>query len=158
MYQIIGHVINVLEAFSQVQSAIREHPEDSLARVVADVRQVTATVVASGFIARTPAWALPHLARYVKAGAVRIDKAARGTAALQRDATAQRSVRDIEDLLESASEVAATRPFNAQTAARLESAQWMIHELRVSLFAEQLGTPQKVSSKRIRHLIESARA
>ncbi len=39
---------------------------------------------------------------------------------------------------------------DAARAARIDTAQWMIEEFRVSLFAQQLGTEGPVSEKRIR--------
>ena len=49
-------------------------------------------------------------------------------------------------------------PANPARAAVLRQAQNMVWELRVSLFAQQLGTAHKVSAKRISRLLASAPA
>jgi ATP-dependent helicase HrpA len=54
-------------------------------------------------------------------------------------------VRDVAEQLD------AVRP-GADTAA-VDEIQWLIEELRVSLFAQQLGTPMPVSPTRIRKAI-----
>jgi len=42
----------------------------------------------------------------------------------------------------------------SQGARRVEKARWMLEEFRVSLFAQELGTPGPVSAKRIRKLMD----
>ena len=48
---------------------------------------------------------------------------------------------------------AAGQPYDPATAGVLRDARWMLEELRVSLFAQQLGTQGKVSAKRIEKLL-----
>ena len=50
---------------------------------------------------------------------------------------------------------AASLPADPQREALLEEARWMVEELRVSLFAQTLGTSRKVSLQRITRLISS---
>jgi ATP-dependent helicase HrpA len=142
-----------MEALSEVQGAIREHPEVSLRAAVNDVEATTRSLIHPGFLLSTPPWALPHLARYLRAGAVRVRRASGGAPALRRDAEAMRTVHEVERAIDDAAERAAQRPFDAARAHALTQARWMAQELRVSLFAQQLGTPQKVSAKRVLGLI-----
>ena len=153
VHEILGHVVRAMEALSEVQGAIRAHPEASLQTAVRDVDRTARALVHPGFLADTPAVALPHLARYLRAGAARIERAAGGAAALRRDDDAMRTVRQVEQAVDDAAERAAARPYDAARAATLERARWMVQELRVSLFAQQLGTPQKVSAKRVLGLL-----
>lgn len=153
VHDILGYAVRAMEALSEVQGAMRDHPEDSMTEVVADVRGVVESLVRPGFLSRTPAWALPHLARYLRAGAIRIDRASQGPGALARDLADMDRIHEVADAVSRAEEDAASRPLDAARAVVLERAQWAVQELRVSVFAQTLGTPQKVSSKRILSMV-----
>jgi len=154
VHDILGHVVRAMGGLAEVQGLMRDHPEPSLREVVGEVEDQVRALVHPGFLADTPHWALPHLARYLRAGAVRIDKASRGARALSRDARDAQVVRDVSEEVDSARERAAGRPYEPVEAQRLERAWWLVQELRVSLFAQQLGTPQKVSAKRILGMVD----
>ena len=81
---------------------------------------------------------------------MRIDKAAQNPAA---DDAAAWQVHDIEDLVVDEREAATDRAYDPERAATLRQARWMVEELRVSLFAQQLRTAGKVSPQRIRNLL-----
>ena len=114
-----------------------------------DVRQQLARLLAPGWLARTPWERLQHLPRYLKAAGLRLDKLRADPA---RDARA-------------AAEVAALEvPYRREAAARrgavpaeLEQFGWLLEELRVSLFAQELKTPVPVSAKRLAKLWQSLR-
>ncbi|WP_367880405.1 DUF3418 domain-containing protein [Schaalia sp. 19OD2882] len=154
VHQIMGHVVRAMEAQGEVQGELRAHPQDSLAEVTADVRRVNEDLVGPGFLSRTPASALPHLARYLRAGAVRVRRASGGAGVLARDLADMDRIHDLERALADARAAADARPHDLRRAAQLEQVRWMLQELRVSSFAQQLGTPQKVSAKRILGLLE----
>lgn len=156
VFEILSHVVRALDAQSEAESAMRAHTEPSVSKVVTDVRTQVNALVYDGFVSATPAWALPHLARYLRAGAVRIDRASSSAGALGRDAEDMDRIRAVADHLTRARDDAAARPYDAALAARLDQARWMLEELRVSCFAQQLGTPHKVSFKRVLSLIEQA--
>lgn len=157
VFEILSHVVRALDAQSEAESAMRTHTEPSVSEVVADVRTQVSALVYEGFVGATPAWALPHLARYLRAGAVRIDRASSSAGALGRDVEDMDRIHSVAESLAGARDDAAARPYDAALAARLEQARWMLEELRVSCFAQQLGTPHKVSFKRVLSLIEQAR-
>jgi ATP-dependent helicase HrpA len=92
------------------------------------------------FLARTPAVRLPHLVRYLKAVAVRAERARVDTAKDQRKAE---QVRPFEEALEAL----ARRP--SADPRLVEAYRWMLEEYRVSVFAQELGTPEPVSPKRL---------
>ena len=105
----------------------------------------------------TPASALPHLARYLRAGAVRIERAASSPGALARDLEDMDRIHRAEADIDSARQALRRRPYEARSAAALTRARWMCEELRVSVFAQTLGTPGKVSMKRLLGVLEGAR-
>jgi ATP-dependent helicase HrpA len=115
----------------------------ALTAMVADVRAQLRELVRPGFVADTGVRRLPDLHRYLRAAAHRLDKAPENPA---RDAQALEQVDLVEgryaDLLES------LRP-TQRGAADVVDIGWMIEELRVSLFAQTLGTAYSVSPQRI---------
>ena len=72
---------------------------------------------------------------------------------LDQDAQNAHVIGDVEDAIEQAQRALDEHPFNAKRARTISEARWMLEELRVSLFAQQLGTPRKVSAKRIYSLL-----
>ena len=142
VYQILSHVVRALEASAEADAAVRSHPQASLEETTRDVALHGKTLLYEGFVSATPAFALPHLARYLRAGAVRIERAASSPGALGRD------LEDMDRIHQAEADIAA---------AALTQARWMAEELRVSMFAQTLGTPNKVSMKRLLGVLAGAR-
>ena len=157
VYQILSHVVRALEASAEADAAVRSHPQASLKETTRDVARHGTTLLYEGFVSATPASALPHLGRYLRAGAVRIERAASSPGALARD------LEDMDRIHQAEAEIAATRealerrPYDARLDAALTQARWMAEELRVSMFAQTLGTPNKVSMKRLLGVLAGAR-
>ena len=156
VYQILSHVVRALEASAEADAAVRSHPQASLEETTRDVARHGKTLLYEGFVSATPAFALPHLGRYLRAGAVRIERAASSPGALARD------LEDMDRIHEAEADIAATRqalerrPYDARRDAALTQARWMAEELRVSMFAQTLGTPNKVSMKRLLGVLAGA--
>ena len=156
VYQILSHVVRALEASAEADAAVRSHPQASLKETTRDVASHSKTLLYEGFVSATPAFALPHLGRYLRAGAVRIERAASSPGALARD------LEDMDRIHEAEADIAATRqalerrPYDAGRDAALTQARWMAEELRVSMFAQTLGTPNKVSMKRLLGVLAGA--
>ena len=157
VYQILSHVVRALEASAEADAAVRSHPQASLEETTRDVARHSKTLLYEGFVSATPAFALPHLGRYLRAGAVRIERAASSPGALGRD------LEDMDRIHQAEAEIAATRealerrPYDSRRDAALTQARWMAEELRVSMFAQTLGTPNKVSMKRLLGVLAGAR-
>ena len=156
VYQILSHVVRALEASAEADAAVRSHPQASLKETTRDVAAHGKTLLYEGFVSATPASALPHLGRYLRAGAMRIERAASSPGALTRD------LEDMDRIHQAEAEIAATRealerrPYDARRDAALTQARWMAEELRVSMFAQTLGTPNKVSMKRLLGVLAGA--
>ena len=157
VYQILSHVVRALEASAEADAAVRSHPQASLKETTRDIAAHGRTLLYEGFVSATPAFALPHLGRYLRAGAVRVERAASSPGALARD------LEDMDRIHQAEAEIAATRqalerrPYDARRDAALTQARWMAEELRVSMFAQTLGTPNKVSMKRLLGVLAGAR-
>jgi ATP-dependent helicase HrpA len=106
-----------------------------------DCQEQLARLLPKNFIAATPWAALAHLPRYLKAITVRLDKIRADPA---RDAQKLAELRPQEQRY---TRLLAER--KGQHDARLEEVRWLLQELRVSFFAQELRTPQPVSIKRL---------
>jgi ATP-dependent helicase HrpA len=106
-----------------------------------DTQEQLARLVPKNFIAATPWAALAHLPRYLKAIVIRLDKIRADSA---RDAEKTAELRPQEQRY---ARLLAER--KGQHDARLEEVRWLLQELRVSFFAQELRTPQPVSIKRL---------
>jgi ATP-dependent helicase HrpA len=93
------------------------------------------------FVVDTPAESLPHLPRYLKGIALRLDKLKTDPA---RDQARAREIGPLQTRW--IREVAARKGVADE---RLEEFRWLLEELRISLFAQELRTPQPVSVKRL---------
>ena len=106
-----------------------------------DVTAQLARLVPKRFLVQTHWAALAHLPRYLKGVVMRLDKLRADPA---RDAQRLAELRPLEQrwlrMLTERKGVAD---------ARLEEFRWLLEELRVSLFAQELRTPQPVSVKRL---------
>ena len=109
--------------------------------VAEDVQAQLARLVPRRFVADTPPAQLAHLPRYLKGVQLRLDKL---RADPQRDAARLAELRPLEQRW--ARLVAERRGAGD---ARLEEFRWLLEELRVGLFAQELKTPQPVSVKRL---------
>ncbi|TBW21086.1 ATP-dependent RNA helicase HrpA [Arcanobacterium bovis] len=149
-YRLAQIVVRVLQAWGDVEALIRENTSVALINTVHDVREQITALIFDGFIFATPEEYLPDLPRFLKAAGLRITKAANNPAA--DDALAWQ-VADIEELVNREREEFKQVEYDAARAAVLVQARWLVEELRVSLFAQQLGTRVKVSPQRIKKLL-----
>lgn len=109
--------------------------------VAEDVTAQLARLVPKRFLMLTPWAQLAHLPRYLKAVTMRLDKLRSDPA---RDAQRLAELRPAEQRYW---RLVAERKGVAD--ARLSEYRWLLEELRVSLFAQELRTPQPVSLKRL---------
>nr|WP_281258782.1 ATP-dependent RNA helicase HrpA [Limnohabitans curvus] len=108
---------------------------------VADAAQQLQRLVGKRFITDTPFAQLQHFARYLKAVVLRLDKLRADPA---RDAA---KLAELKPLEQKYWRLVAER--KGVTDARMQEFRWLLEELRVSFFAQELRTPQPVSVKRL---------
>jgi ATP-dependent helicase HrpA len=113
-----------------------------------DIRQQLAGLAGPGYLTRAGLRRLPSVARYLRAIERRLDKLADNPG---RDAQLMAIVGAVAGEY---SDAMAALPPPARTTGDARAIRWMIEELRVSLFAQTLGTPVPVSERRIRSAIE----
>jgi ATP-dependent RNA helicase HrpA len=129
------------ELQKRLAQAAKSHPA-----AAQDLQQQLQRLLAPGWLARTPWARLQHYPRYLQAATLRLEKL---RADPGRDA---RLMAELQPLL--AAWRRAPRPLGAER----EQFGWLLEELRVSLFAQQLKTPVPVSAKRLAKLWQSIRA
>jgi len=116
-----------------------------------DMREQLGRLLAPGWLERTPWERLQHLQRYLKAASLRLDKLRADPA---RDA---RLAAELAAVDQPYRREAAARARHGPLGAELEQFGWLIEELRVSLFAQELRTPVPVSAKRLARLWQTVR-
>ncbi|MBF0687994.1 MAG: ATP-dependent RNA helicase HrpA [Cellulomonas sp.] len=147
VHRVVGDLVGVLSAWRELDSDVRATSSLALLATAQDVREQAAALVHDGFVSRVGADRLPQLVRYLRAARHRLAKAADNPT---RDADLAWQVHDVEQLYTAARERAATASPDPDRDAALDDVRWLLEELRVSLFAQQLGTPVPVSPTRIR--------
>jgi len=137
-------VAAILAAHADLQKKLAQAAK-TFPQAAQDVKQQLARLLRTGWLSATPWARLQHYPRYLKAAALRLDKLRADPA---RDA---RLSAELQPLL--SAWLRAPRPLDAE----LEQFGWLLEELRVSLFAQELKTPVPVSAKRLGKLWQSIR-
>ncbi|MEE1649649.1 ATP-dependent RNA helicase HrpA [Brachybacterium sp. J144] len=111
------------------------------------IREHAAGLLADGFISRTGVDRLPDLRRYLEADRIRLEKLPENP---RRDEQAAWQIADLEGYWATRRAALGARRRSEKEAQEIA---WLLEELRVSLFAQTLGTRVTVSDKRIRQAI-----
>ncbi|WP_372670978.1 ATP-dependent RNA helicase HrpA [Amycolatopsis kentuckyensis] len=146
---VLTDVEKILRAANDVEVALPSSrgPAESLA----DIRAQLSSLVYPGFVTATGASRLRHVVRYLQGISRRLEKLpTEPTRDLQRTA-------DIAWIQGEYADAVASLPPGTSSPA-LNEVRWMIEELRVSFFAQTLGTAHPVSLKRITKAIDDALA
>jgi len=118
--------------------------------VADDVQAQLQRLMPKRFVAQTPYAQLQHFVRYLKAITLRLDKL-KGDPA--RDAQRLSELKPLDQrYTRRLAELKGTHD------ARLDEFRWLLEELRVSLFAQELRTPQPVSIKRLEKVWQQMQA
>ena len=145
---VVGAVARVLAEAHAVETGLDRAPGPALAPAFADMRAQLSALIYPGFIAETGSRRLPDLLRYLRAISRRLEKAPSDPG---RDADRMAAVHRVTDAYRHAlGELAAS----GRGSAEARAVRWMIEELRVSLFAQALGTPGPVSERRIQTALD----
>jgi ATP-dependent helicase HrpA len=146
---VLDDVAAILVALAALDRRLDGPIAPRTAGAMADVAAQRDALVPAGFVAAVGAARLADIARYLQAAAVRLDAAAASPA---RDADRMAQVQRVEQAYGAAVDAA---PADGRAEVELERIGWLIEELRVSLFAQGLGTAEAVSAKRILRAIEA---
>lgn len=136
-------VADILTEYHQLRPRLQQPGAQAWARLMADIRAQLKALLASGFIVNVPFTRLRHFPRYLRAISMRLDKFPSNP---QRDAQWQDTIAQWTRQWQQRLEVDRARGVRNPA---LEEFRWMLEELRVSLWAQQLKTPYPVSFKRM---------
>ncbi|WP_417218819.1 ATP-dependent RNA helicase HrpA [Arthrobacter sp.] len=153
VFAVTAIVERVLSTARIVGKRVSKASSLALVNALSDIRSQLENLVYPGFVAATGYAHLAQLPRYLDGVAKRLDKLEAGNVA--RDHQSMLAVQALEDEYDAA---LAALPAGVRTPAPLARIKWMIEELRVSLFAQELGTAYSVSEKRIRTALREATA
>ena len=138
--RLVGAVLTEHQALQKALPGFKAH-----AQVQQDIRNQCEWLLGKEWIGRTPYERMQHMPRYLKAINVRLEKL-RGNPT--RDA---QNMTQMQPLQQAWQRKLAARQGDGD--ARLEDLGWMMQELRVSLFAQELKTPVIVSVKRLEKIL-----
>ncbi|WP_231332215.1 ATP-dependent RNA helicase HrpA [Actinomadura graeca] len=144
---IVAQVERILAEAHEIDRRLRGTTSLTLVPALTGIRGHLATLIAPGFVTATGWQRLPDLPRYLRALQVRLDKLPENPG---RDRMLSHQVEELTGEYERALQRLHPSRRDAEPA---RQARWMLEELRVSLFAQQLGTRYPVSDKRIRKVL-----
>ncbi|GGU99165.1 ATP-dependent helicase [Kitasatospora herbaricolor] len=141
-----------LIAFHKASTRLKTVSSPVLLTAVNDIRLHLASLVHPGFVTDTGWRRLGDLKRYLLAVDRRLEALPNHP---QRDAQQLLKVQQVQRAY---GELLAAVPAGRRPTPEVRQIRWMIEELRVSFFAQSLGTPTPVSEKRIMKAMEAAHA
>jgi ATP-dependent helicase HrpA len=152
LVEVVERVGPVLTGAYEVSRRLAGFTTLALVASLTDIREQLSGLVFPGFVEATGADRLTDLPRYLDAIGRRLDKLSSGT---ERDRERTRAIRQIEgeyrQLLDQV-------PPGHPVPDGLRRVRWMLEELRVSYFAQALGTPYPISDKRISRALDELSA
>jgi ATP-dependent helicase HrpA len=140
--RLVGTVLTEHQALQKALPGFKAH-----AQAQQDIRQQLESLLGKSWIARTPYERMQHMPRYLKGVNVRLEKLRSNPA---RDATNLAQLLPLQQQWQRR-----LQALQGTRDERLEDFGWMMQELRVSLFAQELKTPVIVSAKRLQKILES---
>jgi len=141
--EVVAHVEAALRLWHAVQTRLGEMHGEAVRPAAADMAAQLSGLVYPGFVAATGYRRLPQLARYLRAMQRRLDKLPENPA---RDAASMAVAQRAEQAYrQTVADLAAPRRDDLD----VREVRWMLEELRVSLFAQALGTLGPVSENRV---------
>ena len=145
--QAVKDAAGALAVHGRLQKEVSRASSLAILNTLTAIREHAASLLGDGFISRTGLDHLGDLRRYLEADLVRLDKLQRNP---RRDDQLAWQIDDITRYWEGVRAKLSARRLAEPDAGEIP---WMLEELRVSLFAQTLGTKYTVSDKRIRKAI-----
>ncbi|OIO74949.1 MAG: ATP-dependent RNA helicase HrpA [Zetaproteobacteria bacterium CG1_02_53_45] len=149
--KLADHVSAALTNHADLLTALATVRSPLLKPVVDDITRQIGRLVYPGFVGQTPATWLAHFPRFIEAAKVRLSKAGRN---LKQDKTHADAIEQLWSNY--AARLEALQKTRSDTAPLTEF-RWLIEELRVSLFAQELKTSTPVSLKKLETLWQGLR-
>ena len=140
-------VEQILTLTHQINQRLKGKMDFTMAFALSDMKSQISGLIYQGFVQKSGYARLPDLLRYLQAIDKRMDKLAQD---VNRDRAAMLRVEQVQQAYQ---QLLAKLPKSKPISDEVAEIRYMIEELRVSLFAQQLGTKYQVSEKRILNII-----
>lgn len=145
---IAKQVEQILTTAHNINKRLKGKVDMSQALALSDIKAQIGGLIYRGFVCQTGWKRLPDILRYLQAIERRMDK-------LPLDPHRDRAqMLKVEQVQKSYQVLLNKLPAHKPVSEEVLTIRWMIEELRVSYFAQQLGTPFPISDKRIQQAIE----
>ncbi|WP_269927969.1 ATP-dependent RNA helicase HrpA [Kocuria massiliensis] len=144
VFTVTSLVADILQRANAVRKKLKSSASLAVINNLNDVKAQLENLVYPGFVAATGYDRLVHLPRYLDAMERRIDKMGERVG---KDTTLMLEVQALEDEYDA---VAEKHSVQGGVPPQLADVGWLIEELRVSYFAQELGTARPVSPQRIK--------
>ena len=139
--QLLNAIMSLFETYREIRLMSDAYPE-----LEADLTRL----ISSDFLQQTPFDQVPHLSRFLKAIQMRAERFKLDPMKDKQKAEQVQPLQDaVDELLNS--------ELSSTNRDAVEELRWLVEEFRVSVFAQELGTAQKVSPKRLYDKLEKVR-
>jgi ATP-dependent helicase HrpA len=143
---VFAHAQRILATAHEVEARLKTMASPTLAPALADVRAQLSRLVFPGFVTAAGARRLPDVLRYLRAVDRRLERLPDDP---RRDRERMLQIQQLEARYVRARDARPGEP-------KIREVRWMLEELRVSFFAQQLGTAYSISEKRIVKALDQA--
>jgi ATP-dependent helicase HrpA len=141
--EVLALVGRILDDYQALRQGLAGITQVNWMPSVLDLKDQLDGLIFRGFLLEVPYARLKDYPRYLKAARERLDKLFH---AAGRD---QQQLRELTPLLDKWRERAAAVQAAGRHDPRLDEIRWMLEELRISLFAQRIGTAYPISLKRL---------
>jgi ATP-dependent helicase HrpA len=149
MFETVGLVARILTASRAADKALKGATSMALLAALTDAREQLNGLVYPGFVSATGLTQLRHVPRYLGGIGARIEK-------LKDNPNRDRVwMNEVQAATTRFVDAGGRIPLPADAAPNLVRARWMIEELRISLFAQELRAAESVSLQRIQKVLAS---
>ena len=145
--EVAKQVEAVLTLSHEIKKRLKGKMQLDTAFAMSDIQQQLGNLIHKGFVTETGWQRLPDLLRYLRAIERRLEKLAIDP---NRDRVYMLKVHSVESEYKA---LLAKIPKSQLIPTEVANIRWMVEELRVSFFAQNLGTPYPVSDKRVLNAI-----
>ncbi|MDA3977797.1 ATP-dependent RNA helicase HrpA [Gallibacterium sp. AGMB14963] len=146
--EIAQKIEQILTLVFEINKRMKGRLDFNLAFALSDIKAQLAELIYPGFVEKTGYQRLPDLYRYLQAIDKRLDKVAQD---VNRDRAAMLRIEKVQQAYQ---QLLNKLPKSKPISDEILEIRYMIEELRVSLFAQQLGTAYPISDKRILNLLQ----
>ncbi|GAA4382935.1 ATP-dependent RNA helicase HrpA [Agromyces bauzanensis] len=149
MFEAVALVARILRTAREADRAITSASTVHLMAALGDVRTQLEALVPNGFVSATGLERLRHLPRYLEAIIVRVRKL------VENPGRDRQAMNQLEPSIAAFEAAGGRIPIDPEAPEQLVRVRWMLEELRVGLFAQELRTAETVSPQRIAKALAS---